>query len=50
MPMEEINPDGSRVVEMLEKLQEQQEANKEEILRRMDGFQKQTAEDMKAIS
>jgi len=40
MPMEEINPDGNRVVPMLEKLQQQQEANniqqtenKEEILR-----------------
>ncbi len=37
MPMEEINPDGSRVVAMLEKLMHQQE----DLLRRFDRVEKQ---------
>jgi hypothetical protein len=54
--MEENNPDGSRVVAMLEKLMQQQEDllrqqtdNKEEILRRMEGFQQQTAKRLDSL-
>jgi len=45
MPMEENNPDGSRVVAMLEKLMQQQE----DLLRRFDRVEKQQAKDKEDI-
>ncbi len=45
MPMEENNPDGSRVVEMLAKLLQQQAIDKEEILRHLKSLETRMHDD-----